>query len=90
MRWGKMTKIPIDQWDQEVKPLLQKIALNCGWIIHYARGIEDAARAMMIRPSFDTNARASLEEAVDSLKYALEKIDAAKTEYDRKEPEDGK
>ncbi len=61
----------LERWDNEVKPHLEGIRLDAGWIGFYASSIGRKLRKLPFKPDFPTEAESKLTEAVQELEMAL-------------------
>ncbi len=66
-----MTQKTIDEWDFVTKPILASIRIDAGWIIHYAKNIDDRLKRLHIKPDWPTEAEARLNEAIPEVETAL-------------------
>lgn len=69
------------QWDQEVKPRLEGIRLNAGWISFYARKTEEHLSRLKVKPDFATEAEAALTETIPALEQALAKLKLCRDQF---------
>lgn len=71
----------LERWDKEVGPKLAGVNFDARWIKFYAEKIEDRIKSLPCRPSFETNAEASIREAIETMKNSLARLDGAAREY---------
>ena len=74
-------KIPLEQWDREVKPKLQSIKIDAGWIQYYVKKIVQSCRELAIRPEWETQAQEEIETTIAAFEEALRGLKAAREIY---------
>lgn len=80
-----MRRMTLDEWDRDVAPYLTTIGIRAGWIARDAMQIADWIKQIPAVPDFETDAADRLKLARRELQRAMEIVDGAIKDYDKKE-----
>lgn len=85
-------RIPLEEWDRIMGPVLEEIRIDAGWLLHYAERIASRVKKLPARPVWVTSAEKAMEDAMIALnrvkldmEKALTNLAQARTEYMKKE-----
>lgn len=74
--------IPLQQWDEEIAPVLHDIEAQARWCILHADRVRNLIHRLKMVPDFDSQARHELMMAQEALSAAADAINSTIIQYD--------